>query len=89
MTLHLRPEIEELIRQDVDRGFYQSADEFIERAVELLHEQEAWLSSRRDEIARKIEDGWSSAERGELIPDHEVRARMKARKQTWANQNHQ
>lgn len=88
MTLHLRPEIEELIRQDVDRGSTRARMNS-SNAVELLHEQEAWLSSQRDEIARKIEDGWSSAERGELIPDREIRARMKARKQTWANQNHQ
>lgn len=87
MTIHLRPELEELVRQDVLRGPYESVDEFVEHAVSLLHEQEAWLSAHRDEIAGKIEDGWKAAERGKLISDKEVRVRMRARKQAWIDQN--
>jgi Arc/MetJ-type ribon-helix-helix transcriptional regulator len=51
MDIHLGPELEEEIRQDSQRGPYQTVDEFVERAVSLLHEQEAWLASHRDEIA--------------------------------------
>jgi antitoxin ParD1/3/4 len=67
MTVHLKPELEALIKKDVQRGPYQSADEFVERAVQLLHEQEEWFSENQDEIAAKIEHGFAEAKRGELI----------------------
>ena len=37
MTIHLKPEMEALVQKDVNRGPYQSVDDFVERAVELLH----------------------------------------------------
>lgn len=83
MTIHLRPELEELIRQDVQRGPYQTVDEFVERAVSMLHEQEAWFASRQTEIAGKISEGWAAAERGELASEEEVHARMQDRKRAW------
>jgi hypothetical protein len=39
MKIHLRPELEEMNKQD-QRGPYQTVDEFVEHAVSLLHEQE-------------------------------------------------
>jgi putative addiction module CopG family antidote len=86
MDIHLRPELEEQIRQDIQRGPYQTVDEFVERAVTLLHEQEAWLATHRDEIARKIEEGWNAAVRGELASDKEVQAHMQERKRAWSEQ---
>lgn len=86
MTIQLKPELEELIRQDVLRGPYRSVDEFVERAVSQLHEQEAWLAVHRDEIHRKIEEGWQAAERGELSSEGDVQARMEARKKEWLEQ---
>lgn len=83
MTIHLRPELEELIKQDVLRGPYQSVDEFVEHAVSLLHEQEAWFASHRDEIAGKIEEGWDAAQRGELRSSDQVKANMQERKRIW------
>jgi len=46
MKIELKPELEALIKQDVERGAYKSADEFVEQAVSLLHEQEAWLAEK-------------------------------------------
>jgi putative addiction module CopG family antidote len=89
MDIHLRPELEEQIRQDIQRGPYQTVDEFVERAVSLLHEQEAWFSSNHREIAEKIEDGWNAAEHGELAGDREVRAHMQAKKQVWTERQRQ
>jgi Arc/MetJ-type ribon-helix-helix transcriptional regulator len=86
MDIHLRPELEEQIRQDIRRGPYQTVDEFVERAVTLLHEQEAWLAAHRDEIAGKIEEGWNAAVRGELAGDKEVQAHMQERKRAWSEQ---
>ena len=76
MEIRLRPELENLIKQDVERGPYQTVDEFVERAVSMLHEQEVWLAQNRSEIARKIDEGYAAAERGELLDPDEVRSKL-------------
>jgi antitoxin ParD1/3/4 len=80
MNVRLRPDLEELVKQDVKRGPYHSADEFVERAVSMLHEQEAWLAGNRSEIAAKIDEGYAAAQRGDLIDADLVRSQMKERK---------
>jgi putative addiction module CopG family antidote len=89
MTIHLKPELEALIQQDVQRGPYQTADEFVERAVQMLHDQEQWLADDREDIAAKVEAGYASAERGDLIDAEQVRTGMNQRKQIWREQNKQ
>jgi putative addiction module CopG family antidote len=76
MEIRLRPELEELIKQDVQRGPYETVDEFVEQAVSMLHEQESWLALNRSEIQTKIEEGWASARRGELLGPEEARSRL-------------
>lgn len=66
MKIQLRPELEQLIKQDAQRGPYQTVDEFVEHAVFLLHEQEAWLAEHSSEIRDKIEQGYAAAQRGEV-----------------------
>jgi putative addiction module CopG family antidote len=66
MTIHLDDKLQALIQRDVERGPYQSADEFVARAVQMLHDQEEWLAENRSEIAAKIEEGYAQAERGEF-----------------------
>ncbi len=82
MEIRLRPELEALIRQDVQRGPYQTVDEFVERAIAMLHEQEAWLAEHRTEIGTQIAEGYAAAERGELIEADEVRSRLDRLKRT-------
>lgn len=82
MEIRLRPELEALIRQDVQRGPYQTVDEFVERAVAMLHEQEMWLAEHRSEIGTQIAEGYASAHRGELIEPDDVRARLNDLKRT-------
>ncbi|MFI5092400.1 MAG: hypothetical protein WCE50_14675 [Candidatus Acidiferrum sp.] len=83
MKIHLRPELEELIKQDVQRGPYQSVDEFIEHAISMLHDQEAWLAEHGSEIRAKIEQGYAAAHRGDLVDSGEVRTRLDERKRAW------
>jgi len=83
MKIHLRPELEQLVKQDVERGPYQTVDEFVEHAVSLLHEQEAWLAEHSSEIKEKIEQGYAAARRGELIDSDQVRSRMDEKKRVW------
>jgi Arc/MetJ-type ribon-helix-helix transcriptional regulator len=53
MEIRLRPELEAVIRQDVQREAYQTVDEYVEHAVSILHEQETWLAAHRAEISSK------------------------------------
>ncbi len=87
MKIELKPELEALIKQDVERGPYKSVDEFVEQAVSLLHEQEAWLAEQGSEIRAKIEEGYAAAQRGELIDSSEARSRLEAKKRTWLSEN--
>ena len=83
MTIHLKPELEQLIRKDVERGPYQTMDEFVERALHMLHEQEEWLSANKAEISAKIEEGYAAAQRGELIDGDQVKTEMEVKKRAW------
>jgi antitoxin ParD1/3/4 len=79
MTIHLKPELEALIEQDVERGPYQSVDEFVAQAVQMLHEHEQWLADNRADIAAKIEHGFGQAERGELVDGEDAFLQLRRR----------
>jgi antitoxin ParD1/3/4 len=79
MTIHLKPELEALIQEDVERGPYQSPDEFVAQAVQMLHEHEQWLAENRADIGAKIEHGYAQAERGELVDGEEAFRRLRQR----------
>jgi antitoxin ParD1/3/4 len=83
MKIELRPELEAMIRQNVERGPYKSADEFVAEAVSLLHEQETWLAEQGSEIRAKIEEGFAAARRGELIDAVGVRSQLEEKKRVW------
>jgi antitoxin ParD1/3/4 len=89
MKIELRPELEALIKQDVERGPYKSVDKFVEQAVSLLHEQGAWLAEQGSEIRAKIEEGYAAAQRGELIDSSEVCSRLEAKKRNWLSEARQ
>jgi predicted transcriptional regulator len=61
----------------------QSVDEYVERAVSLLHEQETWLAEHRGESDAKISAGYAAAKRGELIDSEQVRQSMDEKKRAW------
>jgi putative addiction module CopG family antidote len=83
MKVTLRPEFEELVKQDVQRGPYRSLDEFVEYAISMLHEQEACLAEHSADIKEKIEEGYAFALRGELMGGDEVKFEMDKRKAAW------
>jgi Arc/MetJ-type ribon-helix-helix transcriptional regulator len=76
-----------LIEEDIQRGPYQSVEEFVERAVSLLHEQEVWRAEHRTEIGAKIEGGYAAAQRGELLDSDSVRQLMDERKTSWLSEH--
>jgi antitoxin ParD1/3/4 len=79
VTIHLKPELEALIQADVERGPYESADEFVAQAVRLLHAEEQWLADNRADIAAKIERGFAQTERGELVDGEEAFRQLRQR----------
>ena len=87
MTIRLKPELEALIQKDVERGPYQSADEFVELAGQMPHEQEQWLADNHADRAAKIEEGYASAGRGDLLDPEQVRCQVDDRKQAWRDEN--
>jgi putative addiction module CopG family antidote len=87
MTVNLNPEQERRLTEMVRSGAYESAEQVLDRALEMLHAQEEWLAKNRDEIATAIEAGIADAESGKLIDSDEVRSRMAARKQAWMADN--
>ena len=88
MDIRLKPELEKLVEQDVQRGPYRTADEFVERAVVLLHEQESWLAEHAAEIGAKVGEGYAAAKRGELIETERVRALLEEKKRAWLADQH-
>ena len=88
MTIHLKPELEALIQKDVERGPYRSVDDFVERAVQMLHEEEALLANDRHVIHEKIERAFGQFERGEGLTPEESRVRLEEKKAAWLKQQH-
>ncbi len=83
MTITLRPEHERVVTQAVQSGAYQSPNEVIERALEVLRSEDAWLLEHKDEIAEKIDRAFGQFERGESFSVDESRADMERRKAEW------
>ncbi len=84
MPIILGPELEQIIAEALRSGAYQSPDEVIKRALELLHERDAWLAENR----AKIEEGYAAAQRGELIDSDQVRIQVDEKKHAWLAEQH-
>jgi antitoxin ParD1/3/4 len=80
MKVELTAELEEIIAEDLKRGGYRSVDEFLDRAVRILHEGEELLSLDRTNIAEEIALGLAQLDRGEGIPSGLARASLQERK---------
>ena len=76
----MRPELEALMKQDIRAGVCGSVEEYVEKAVMLLHNQESWLLAHREEVAAQIEAGWQAAQRGDVINADQLRAELQRRK---------
>jgi Arc/MetJ-type ribon-helix-helix transcriptional regulator len=88
MEIRIRPELADLIKEDVQRGSYKTIDEFVDCAVSMLHEQEVWLAQNRAEIVSRIDEGYAAARRGELIDADAARSRLKELKQGRPDETH-
>ena len=81
MAIQLNAEQENRIAEALRTGAYQSPADVIDQALDVLHEQDAWLMANRQAIEEKIGTGIDELERGEGIPENELDAyleRLKA-----------
>ena len=81
MTIILRPEHEKAIADAIQSGAYQSPEEVIERALEVLRSEDAWLAQNVVSINERIERGIAQLNRGES--GEGLRARLGKRKAAW------
>lgn len=81
MAIILRPEHEQIVTETMRSSGYQSSDEVIGRALEMLRTEEQWLSNNRNLVRANIERGLDELSRGEGIPEEQLDAyldRLKA-----------
>ena len=83
MTITLRPHQEQLIARAVQSGAYQTPDQVIDRALEMLRFEDELLHDDKDSINEKIERAFGQFERGEFFTAEESRADMEKRKTRW------
>jgi Arc/MetJ-type ribon-helix-helix transcriptional regulator len=86
MTITLGPDQEKLIADALETGAYRDTNEVIERALEMLHSEDEWLSAQKKEIADKLERAFAQSERGEVYSPEESRADMTKRKAQWLSE---
>jgi antitoxin ParD1/3/4 len=91
MQLTIKPEHERIIEDRLRTGAFQSADEVVGRALELLAEHEQQEHERVESLRRDLLVGVQQAERGECTPwdkdaflkrmhqEHDERRQEKAR----------
>jgi antitoxin ParD1/3/4 len=78
-----RPEIEAFIRQRLQSGAFESAEDVLFDALELQSEREVWLQENKGAINAKIDRGLAQLDRGEGIQGDQVRTRLAAEKTAW------
>ncbi len=76
MEINLPPEFEKFIQNNLNKGFYNSANDMIIAGLQMLVEQErSFANTNQEEINyynTKIEEGISSARAGRLYSAAEV-----------------
>ena len=86
MTITLRPEHQEAVEKAIQSGAYQTPDDVISRALEILRDEEERLQEQKGQVSEKIERALAQFERGEFFPAEESRADMEKRKAAWLHE---
>ena len=60
MNINLTPQLEEMIRQKVDSGMYNSASEVVRDALRLMDEKDRLRAAKLDKLREEIQEGLSS-----------------------------
>ena len=65
MAIQLKPEQEHRIAEALRSGAHSNPYDVIDRALEVLHEQDEWLTANREANDATIRTGIAEVERGE------------------------
>jgi antitoxin ParD1/3/4 len=85
MNVNLTPELEQLVQSKVKSGRYNSASEVVREALRLLEQRDEVFILRKDEIRKRIEQGWLSAQGGEFVDGDAVFDRIDAELEALGN----
>ena len=80
VSIILNPELERIVNEEVKAGHYQTVDEVLARALQILRAQDAWVEENRAGISEKISRGLAQLDRGEGVTGEEARRRLEAMK---------
>jgi Arc/MetJ-type ribon-helix-helix transcriptional regulator len=72
LAIVLNSDQELRIERKLRDGAYQTAGEVIFRALDLLHEHQAWSGTERVAIEAKISRGIQELDRGESVPEDKL-----------------
>ena len=67
MNIALKPEQEQFIQSQIDRGRFKSADEAVSQAFKLLENQEREYQSWVEDTRQKVEVAVAELDRGEGV----------------------
>ena len=67
MNVHLTPELEQLVENEVQSGRYNSASEVVLDALRLMEQKDELRSTQLHELRSRIDEGLAQAERGEGV----------------------
>jgi hypothetical protein len=77
MTIEIRGEaLEARLRKQLQSTGSRSVEEVLLHRLETQEEQDRWLLENREALNAKIRRGIDQLERGEGIPDNELRAHL-------------
>ena len=82
MNIALKPEQEQFIQSQIDRGRFKSADEAVSQAFKLLENQEREYQSWMEDTRQKVEVAVAELDRGEGVELDLVIARLQQKFQS-------
>ncbi len=74
MAITLRPDQEQLFLDAVRHGGFETTDDAMDTALEMLRSQNEWLLANREAIDAKIQAGIAELDREKGIPEEELDA---------------
>ncbi len=79
MHVSLTPHLEELVRDKVKSGLYNSASEVVREALRLMDDRDRVREMRLEDLRKEIQIGIDQLERGEVTPGEEVFRQLRER----------
>ena len=79
MHVSLTPHLEELVRDKVKSGLYNSASEVVREALRLMEDRDRVREMRLEELRKEIQIGIDQLDRGEVTPGEEVFRQLRER----------